>query len=88
MNLIIKLFLAELLTKNEDLDIWGEFNLVNLTANKILTKTINDVELNDVYLKSNQKPITGFKVFENLHTTKAKINILNGVKLKNFRKLF
>lgn len=70
--------------KNGNQNIRGRLKTINLTANKLLAERINDIQLNDVYLKSDQQPIQGLKTFKNLNTTETKIKLLNGVSCKNF----
>lgn len=80
-KLVLKIIslISDIMSTNDSQKLTGSVKLNNLKMMKIYTKSINDVPLELVYLKSTPVVIKGTKYFQNLNIETAQIKTINNV---------
>lgn len=66
----------------EDVTLSGQVFVKDLVVNELKATTVNNITVDDMYIKKLGKPIEGLKTFKNMHVRKARIVNINGVSLE------
>uniref|UniRef100_A0AAR5PVR9 VWFD domain-containing protein n=1 Tax=Dendroctonus ponderosae TaxID=77166 RepID=A0AAR5PVR9_DENPD len=68
----------DLLRSNSTQKITGKFKIKKLVASEISAKTINNIEVNQIYKKNDSVIIKGVKSFNNVSSKNATVSKING----------